>query len=209
MNRLFDRRNRPAWIVLLVCLLLTLLVWYGLRLQARHSAQQEFELRARDVTQSIEERLRQHEQILLGGAGLFDANESVTRQGWHDYVQRLNLKQQYPGIQGVGFSQAIKPADLAAHIASVRKEGYTDYTVRPPGTRSLYTAIIYLEPFAARNLAAFGYDMMSEAVRAQAMRAAVDNNTTTISGKVKLVQETHGKVQAGFLMCRCISRACR
>lgn len=200
MNRLFDRRNRPAWIVLLVCLLLTLLVWYGLRLQAWYSEQQEFELRARDVTQSIEERLRQHEQILLGGAGLFDANESVTRQGWHDYVQRLNLKQQYPGIQGVGFSQAIKPADLAAHIASVRKEGYPDYTVRPPGTRSLYTAIIYLEPFAARNLAAFGYDMMSEAVRAQAMRAAVDNNVTTISGKVKLVQETHGKVQAGFLM---------
>lgn len=199
-QRLFDRRIRSAWAVLLVCLSLTLSAWYGLRAQAMKSAEQQFELHVRDVIGAIEERLHQHEQILLGGAGLFDASESVDRAEWHSYIERLDLGQKYPGIQGVGFTQAIRPAELQAHIAAIRAEGFPDYTVRPFGERSLYTSIIYLEPFSGRNLAAFGYDMMSEAVRAKAMSMAAESGKTAISGKVKLVQETHGREQAGFLM---------
>ncbi len=199
-QRLFTRRNRVAWVVLLVCFSLTLIAWYGLSTQAIKNAGQQFELHVNDVIDSIEERLRQHEQILLGGAGLLDASNSVTRAEWRAYIERLNLKNNYPGIQGVGFSRVIKPAELQAHIATIRAEGFSDYTVRPPGKRPLYTSIIYLEPFLGRNLAAFGYDMMSEATRASAMRMAAESGRTSISGKVKLVQETHGKEQAGFLM---------
>ena len=199
-QHLFTRRNRPAWVALLVCLSLTLSAWYGLRMQAMKSAGQQFELHAQEVIGSIEERLRQHEQILLGGAGLFDASESVERAEWRAYVDRLNLGRNYPGIQGVGFSRIIRSAELQAHIGAIHAEGFPGYTVRPPGERSLYTSIVYLEPFSGRNLAAFGYDMMSEAIRAKAMRMAAESGKTAISGKVKLVQETHGKEQAGFLM---------
>ncbi|MDD5300628.1 MAG: PAS domain S-box protein [Gallionella sp.] len=199
-QHLFDRRNRPAWVVLLVCFLLTLAAWYGLRAQVMKSAGQQFDLHVRDVIYSIEARLRRHEQILLGGAGLFDASDSVNRAEWRTYIERLNLKQNYPGIQGVGFSRIIQPAELQAHIGAIRAEGFPDYTVRPPGERPLYTSIIYLEPFSGRNLAAFGYDMLSEATRAKAMHMAAESGKTAISGKVKLVQETHGKEQAGFLM---------
>lgn len=200
LQRLFDRRNRFAWMVLLVCFALTLLAWYGVYRQAIRNAEQQFELHVRDVVYSIEERLRQHEQILLGCAGLFEASESVERAEWHTYVERLRLKENYPGIQGIGYVQVIKPADLEAHIAAIRAEGFVDYTVRPAGDRSLYSSTIYLEPFTGRNLAAFGYDMMSEATRAKAMRMAAESGKTIVSGKVKLVQETHGKEQAGFLM---------
>ena len=199
-QRLFIRRNRPAWVVLLVCLSLTLAAWYGLRVQSIKNAGQQFELHVLDVTSSIEDRLRQHEQILLGGTGLFEASDSVERAEWHAYVERLNLGKNYPGILGVGYSQIIKPADLQAHIAAIRAQGFPGYTVRPPGERSLYTSIIYLEPFSGRNLAAFGYDMMSDDTRAKAMRMAAESGHTSISAKVKLVQETHGKEQAGFLM---------
>jgi PAS domain S-box-containing protein len=130
----------------------------------------------------------------------FDASESVDRKEWRTYIERLNLGRNYPGIQGVGFSRIIKPAELKSHIAAMRAEGFPDYTVRPPGERSLYTSIIYLEPLSGRNLAAFGYDMMSETTRAKAMRMAAESGKTAITGKVKLVQETHGKEQAGFLM---------
>lgn len=199
-QRLFDRRNRPAWAVLLVYLLLALVAWYGLRMQAMKNAERQFETHVRDVTDSIKERLRQNEQILLGGEGLFAAREAVDRLIWRTYIERLHLKENYPGIQGVGFIEIIRPADLPAHIAAIRAEGFPDYTVHPPGQRPLYTSVIYLEPFSGRNLAAFGYDMMSEATRAKAMRMAAESGKTTISGKVKLVQETHGKEQAGFLM---------
>lgn len=195
------RRHALAWMTLLVSLLLTVLVWYGLRVQIRHSFEQHFELRGREVIGAIESRMRDHEQILLGGAGLFDAQAGhVGRAAWRAYVERLNLAHNFPGIQGVGFSQLIAPRELAAHTAAVRAEGFPAYAVRPPGEREQYTSIVYLEPFTDRNLAAFGYDMMSEPIRAQAMRRAGESGRTAISDKVKLVQETHGKVQAGLLM---------
>lgn len=200
LHRLLDRRNRPAWAVLFISITLTFLAGYGLHLQTQNYASQQFELHVRDVLDSIEERMHQQEQILLGGVGLFDASDKVTRADWQAYVERLNLTKNYPGIQGVGFSRYIRPDELNSHIEQIRSEGFPQYTVRPAGDRPAYTSIIYLEPFVGRNLAAFGFDMMSEATRARAMRAAVDSNLTTITNKVKLVQETHGKVQAGLLM---------
>lgn len=199
-NRLFDRRNLPAWGVLIACLSVTMMAWHLAEQQVTKNAQQQFTNHANDIINAIEARMHQHEQILLGSAGLFEASKSVGRAEWRTYVARLNLDQNYPGIQGVGYSQVVQPKDLAAHIAAIRAEGYPGYTIRPPGERTLYTAIIYLEPFSGRNLAAFGYDMMSEATRAKAMHLAVETGKVTITGKVKLVQENQGEVQAGFLM---------
>ena len=200
LRRYLDRRNRPAWMILGLCLLVMLLVWYSARANNQHSAEQQFNLHVRDITQAIKNRLRDHEQILLGGAGLFDASQSVERNEWHAFVQRLNLAKNYPGILGVGYSQIVQPGELAAHEAAIRAQGFPNFMVKPAGTRPLYSSIIYLEPFSGRNLAAFGYDMFSQPTRAQAMKLAGETGNTTISGKVKLVQETHGKVQAGFLM---------
>lgn len=195
-----SRRNRPAWMVLLVCVVLTWWVWSGLRGVSLRAAQQEFNLHVEEIEGVIADRLRQHEQILLGGAGLYDASGAVTRANWHAYAERLQLGRNYPGIQGLGFGQLIAPAQLQAHIASVRAEGFPHYTVRPSGERPLYAPIIYLEPFSGSHLAAFGFDMMSEATRAQAMRLAAQTGNTAITGKVSLVQETEGSAQAGFLM---------
>jgi len=195
-----DRRNRPAWAVLIILISATLFAANAVRLQVQKNAQSKFDIYVQEVLDNITDRMRQHEQILLGGVGLIDASTSVSRTEWHAYVERLNLNKNYPGIQGVGLSPFIKSAELKAHIESVRKEGFPQYTVRPSGERSQYIPITNLEPFSGRNMTAFGFDMMSEAARASAMRAAVDNNIVTITNKVKLVQETHGKVQAGLLM---------
>lgn len=59
---------------------------------------------------------------------------------------------------------------------------------------------IHLEPFAGRNLRAFGYDMLSEPTRRAAMEASRDKNKVVHSGKVLLVHETETDVQAGLLM---------
>ena len=189
-----------AWLVLVLGLFVVLLLWSGLHAQKTNFAEAQFELRAQEVVHAIERRLRHHEQILLGGAGLFDISDNLSREQWRTYVERLRLKGNYPGILGVGYSQVVYPDQMADHVASVRAEGFPEYSVKPAGERPIYTSIVYLEPFMGRNLAAFGYDMFSEKTRHEAMQQAVDDKRTTISGKVRLVQETHGKEQAGFLM---------
>jgi PAS domain S-box-containing protein len=161
---------------------------------------ERFTLLSDDLVSNIKKRLRQHEQILLGGAGLFDASSDVTREDWRTYVERLNLEKNYPGILGVGFSKALQPSEVPKHIAEVRKEGFSEFDVHPRGERPLYSSIVYLEPFAGRNMAAFGFDMLSEPTRAEALYRAAEKNITAITGKVTLVQENKDKVQAGFLM---------
>ncbi len=158
---------------------------------------------ARDVDlleTAIEARMRAYEQVLRGARGLFAASNDVTRVEWMRYVDTLDLEENYPGIQGVGFSLLITPEDLAAHIERVRAEGFPDYVVYPPGPRDVYTAIIYLEPFDVRNRRAFGFDMFQEPTRNAAMSGARDKGVADVSGKVRLVQENETDVQNGFLM---------
>ena len=197
---LLSKRGLSAWLTLAAGLLLSALLTLWSYENRQENAAARFGLIAADVINNVEKRLKDHEQILLGGAGLFDSIGKVSRQQWHTYVSRLQLEDNYPGILGVGYSQVIAPADLPGHVQEIRNSGFPDYQIRPLGDRKLYTSIIYLEPFAGRNLAAFGFDMYSEPTRRDAMQRAVNGGMTSISGKVALVQETHGRKQAGFLM---------
>ncbi|MET1079829.1 MAG: CHASE domain-containing protein [Pseudomonas sp.] len=194
------RRHPLAWGVLLVSLCAVLLAWNNLRLSQADAANQQFQLMTEDVLQAIRERMLDHERILLGGAGLFDASRTVSREEWHTYITRLNLASGYPGIQGVGFAQVLQAEQRAALEAAVRAEGFTGFNLHPDGQRELYSAVLYLEPSSGRNLSSFGFDMLSEANRREAMLAAARNNQAQLSGKVVLVQETHGTVQPGLLM---------
>jgi PAS domain S-box-containing protein len=200
IRQAFHWRNGVAWLVLAFALLVQLALLHHLERKEERAAVKQFDLLAQTTTEAIRKRMTDHEQILLGAAGLFEASEEVTRVQWRDYNERLQLTERYPGIQGVGFAEVVQQPDLQTHIQSVRAEGFADYDVQPPGNRTLYTPIVFLEPFNERNQAAFGYDMFAEPVRRQAMLAAAETGNTRITGKVTLRQEIYREVQAGILM---------
>lgn len=160
-----------------------------------------FEYRAQQANALIKRRIVNYIQILKGAKGVFAAAEEVDREEWKDYFNIINVLENYPGIQGIGFAEYIdSKEELKEHLKEVRSHGYSDYSVRPAGIRKIYTPIKFLEPFTGRNIRAFGFDMYSEPVRRKAMETARDNDIPAISGKVKLVQETNQDVQAGFLI---------
>lgn len=199
-NVLSRRILWPAWGILAFCLTATILATLYMKNDVEQSARQEFIFACDEIEAKIDDRLKAHEQILLAGAAFFDSSEQVTRKQWHNFVKRLNLESNFPGIQGVGFTALIPSDQLDRHIREIRQEGFPDYSVRPQGDREVYSSIVYLEPFENRNLRAFGYDMFSEAVRRAAMERARDQNQAALSGKVFLVQETETDIQAGALM---------
>ena len=189
-----------AWFVFVVAMLVTVFASMQVKQLIEAEAVRNVSSAYDQAALKIQERLNTYAQILRGGAGLFAASTSVERHEWRDYVKTLQTEQSVPGVQGVGFATVVAPGQLSAHIASIRQEGFPDYTVRPAGERALTTSIIYLEPFRERNLRAFGFDMYSEPVRRAAMEQARDAGTVALSGKVELVQETAKDVQAGTLM---------
>ena len=160
----------------------------------------QFYREAEQATLAIEDRLDIYISALEGGRGLFRASDSVERDEWAAYVDALDIQNRYPGIQGMGYSVFVTPEDRDGHVQSIRDEGFSEYGIKPEGERSIYTAIIYLEPFDIRNQQAFGYDMFSNLVRRSAMEQARDTVTPKISGRITLVQEIDTDVQPGFLI---------
>jgi len=196
----FRRAPFSAWLALAAFLALTVFAVIRTKTDAERDAVAEFSYAADQILLKIEERFASYNLILRGGAGLFTASESVSREDWGDYFEKLAPDRNLPEVQGLGFSKVISPDHLAQHIADVRAEGFPEYTVAPAGERDIYTSIVYLEPFSDRNLRAFGYDMFTEPVRRLAMEQARDTGMAAISGKVQLLQESNADVQPGFLM---------
>ena len=186
--------------VLVLGLLLTLGTWRRDRSAQQREVHAYFDYRSRDAVARIEARLRHYEQALLATRGLFQAREAVSQSAFAPFVASLEVAKCYPGIQGIGFSLRVPPAELDRHLVQLRRQGFPDYHIRPAGKRAVYTSIIYLEPFKERNLRAFGFDMFSEPVRQEAMGRATDLGEPALSGKVQLVQETDEDLQAGVLL---------
>lgn len=189
-----------AWSIVLSSAATTIWLWRSNVRQARERARAGFEQEIGRSRTSILVRLQAYEDALYGVRSLFEANSTVTRQMFHDYVAGLNIQERFPGVQAIGFAQFVPSAQKSTHIEELRKQGFPDYSIRPEGERPEYTSIVYIEPFDWRNKRAFGYDMFSEPVRHAAMEYARDTGKTSLSAKVKLVQETQADVQAGFLM---------
>jgi len=197
------RRRTIAWAALtfLALALVALALSLSASADARRNAGERFAFKVAEAQFAIQQRLMAYEQVLRGGVALFTAmGAHVTRDMWHAYVAGLAIEGNYPGIQGIGFSERIREEDLHTHLASIRAEGFPDYQISPEGVRGEYTSIIFLEPFDWRNKRAFGFDMFSEPMRRAAMTRARDEGQPAVSGKVILVQETEESVQNGFLM---------
>ena len=194
---------KKAWIsyaILIIGIGLTFAVAIYTKNNSETLAKQEFALLCDEIKTKITTRLNTHALFLRSGSSFFAASDTVSRKEWEKFIGNSNYENYLPGIQGVGFSAIIKKEQLQQHIQQIRNEGFPEYTVRSTGNEEIYTSIIYIEPFADKNLRAFGYDMYAEPIRRKAMQQACDNNIAALSGKVLLVQETAEDLQAGTLM---------
>ena len=186
-------------VVLFVSLSASYFFWKQALNQANEHINSEFHFRTQEVLNLIERRMMAYRDILKGAQTFFELSPH-SRIQFASYIDKLSLNENYPGIQGIGFSLKISPSQLRTHENKIRMEGFKNYKVQPLEKREFYSSIIYLEPFKDRNLKAFGYDMLSEPTRAMAMKEAALSGQAVLSGKLKLIQENNENPQAGFIM---------
>ncbi len=189
-----------AWAALCLGLLATAFASLQVKRDIEQNAASRYALTCDKVTLEIQGRLGDYALILRGGAALFAASNRVDRQEWRAYVEKLQVNKSVPGVQAIGFAQAIPPRQLASHIARIRSGGLPEYTVHPSGERSIYTSIVFLEPFRYRNVSALGFDLHTEPVSRAAMDQALDTGEAALSGKIRLAQGGDTEAQTGVLM---------
>ncbi|HEY6898815.1 MAG TPA: CHASE domain-containing protein [Rhodocyclaceae bacterium] len=188
------------WLALLTALGVTILGWHLVSGQIEQNARERFLTLTRQITWTIDDRLNDYERLLRGGGGLFAASKEVERAEWREFVAYQNIRQKLQGIQGFGFVAHVSAAEKFSLEQRVQREGFPGFAVKPPGERTEYAPIIYLEPFDERNQRAFGLDLMSEPVRRAALEAARDSGRAALTGKIQLVQEDGKDIQPGLLL---------
>jgi diguanylate cyclase (GGDEF)-like protein/PAS domain S-box-containing protein len=170
------------------------------REHALHEMRASFDFSVREATTRIEQRMAAYLQVLQSVDGLMSHGNQVSRQEFHNFVEKLKLDENFPGIQAVSFAQILPAAQKEQHLAAIRGQGFADYAIHPGGERARYTPVIYIEPFSGRNLRAFGHDPYAQPERRSIMELARDLDQPVMTGKLTLVQENDKDVQAGFLI---------
>lgn len=194
--------GRPAvpYLILVLGLLFTFVVSLYLSRMGDARDQSRFRSTVRELDGSIRNRIQTYITLLRAGTGLFAASENVESKEFNNFVEQIDLRRNYPGIQGMGFSIRLRPEQKDALIEKMRNSGFPSFKLWPEGTRNEYHSIIYLQPLDRRNETAIGYDMATDPVRRAAMETARDKGMAAASGKVTLVQEIDAIKQAGFLI---------
>lgn len=190
----------PVLLAMLGAAVALVFVWNEIERRHRERIEEHLAFQAREIALHIDQRMRAYVQVLRGARALFDASDEVTAADWKAYVSALALEDGFPGIQGIGFSQYVPASGVENHVARMRALGQSGYAIHPPGPRTEYSSIVYLEPLNWRNQRAFSYDMLSEPVRREAMDRARRSGDAALSGKVRLIQETDHDIQAGVLL---------
>lgn len=182
MHRLHRRLLTP--LVLIASLSITGLSWQHERHNAMRDQQAALDFALRSDASRIEQGMAGYQQMLRGAQGLFAAAGGVEPHEFRAYVDALQLDANFSGIDGIGFLPLVTEAERDAHVAAMRKRGFSDYTIRPAGVRGRYAPLVQLEPTASGPLPLRGFDAYADSRRRPAMELARDTDAPVITRKL-------------------------
>ncbi|MCD1641615.1 PAS domain S-box protein [Aurantimonas coralicida] len=193
------RFTAPSLLALIVPLALTLYAWKMTTEISEQKNQASFAVLAEDSLQALLHRISSYKQSLDGGSGLFLASASTTAQEWETFVEALNIEENLPGINGIGFIQPVGLGGLQSFLDQAFRDGVGPMQVHPDTPAPARFVIKYIEP-RDRNLKALGLNIAFETNRYEAAVRARDTGEAVITRRIFLVQDT--TKSAGFLLLR-------
>jgi PAS domain S-box-containing protein len=166
------------------------LILYQLASQmVENKSRTQFDYHTNSARLAIEARIHSYVDVLRATRAMFHASVEGTRQEFHTYVAELNLERSFPGINNLNFAPRVLKRDKAAFESSVRLDtsvdanGYPDFAIKPPGIRSEYHVLTYLEP-AEGNRGSLGFDLASIPRGEEALALSRDTGELTSSGRL-------------------------
>ncbi len=179
--------------------------WMYLFLQGAAVRRDEafFNERIVEANAAIGVRMSHYVDALHGGAGFFMTSKSIDREAWRAYAQSLQLRQRYPGINGLGVILAVAPDRVDEWKARVQVAGEPAPSIVPfPATREesadgLNYLITFVEGSAA-DRAPVGRNIATEPSRRRAAELARDSGRPQINQRIPNSRDTQRR--AGLLL---------
>ena len=180
-------QTRAAFFVLVLGLAISFVAWRFTGERVGGEAAREFQQKTDRAVETIDQRIQEYSNILIGLRGLFAASDEVTRDEFQRYLSGFQLGRRYFMLRLLSYAQRVTRAEKAAFEQRVRRDtsvnprGYPDFAIKPPGDRDEYVVVQYLEPMAG-NEAGFGLDLNAEPVRRAGIERARDSGEPAATG---------------------------
>ena len=188
------RRGAASLVVFAMGVTLSAAAAYLVAGQVAREERLKFEADVGGAEDAIASRVRVYSDLLMGIRGLLIAENAIGRDEFRRYVDSLDLKHRYSGVQVIHYSRRITDAQRPAFEATVRSDtsvesrGYPGFAINPPGIRPEYVIVQYVEPMAG-NEAALGLDLSGDSVRLAALERTRDSGKLTASGAIALAHD--------------------
>ena len=202
LRRLFLRRSVPYGLFSLACGLSIAASSYlsstaAATTEAR--TRSDFLTDAQQTARQIQVGLNAYFEVVRAGAVLLSSDTEINRNDFRRFVAGLQLRERYPGIEGIGFAPCVPRSELRTFLRTFALDG-SRLVVWPAGARRVHCPTVFLEPMDNRNRAAIGFDLASEPDLQQAMARARDSGQPEASRKVTDLQVSDKGWRGNFVL---------
>ncbi|HLW73618.1 MAG TPA: CHASE domain-containing protein, partial [Gammaproteobacteria bacterium] len=195
-----------ALLVLLAGLVLTGITYRVTLTNQTAAREARFTQYAGQVTNTIHARFAQYLAVLDASAGLFFASAKVTRAGWQQFADTIDLKSNYPGISTLQYLSFVRQQELAAFLSATRADHAPNYKIIPfVAAAPFYCPSTYVAPYSTGGFAQ-GNDPCHRSVNGGALLlAARDSGRDTMSVPLALT-DVNNNVHRGVVVARPLYR---
>ena len=161
----------------------------------------KFKASVDDAIARVETRLDMHLTVLRVTQAFFAAQDApISHQQFKTFIDTLDVGVNFPGLRGIGYAQLVRKGDEKLAERIIREGQGLDRQVYPDTDREWRAPVVMFEPLEPSSDVLFGFDMLSEPGRRDAIEAAMQDDLHHATGPVMLGSNSGVQPYRGFLV---------
>ena len=165
----------------------TILAWNYTGRKIEMESRASFEADTDDIQRIIDVQIQHYIDTLYGVQGLFKAYGDVSLEQWNKYIDSLDLKKRFPGIQDVTYARYVPREEAKDFENNIRRTYHNNaLKIHPAVDREEYFPTLYASSFSQDNTRKLGFDLGSDPVRLSALNRAIQSGEAVVTGKLTL-----------------------
>jgi len=191
----------PPAIVFLVIIAGVIFGWQNACSSLYQSISMAAETRANASSQALKAHFLAYEQILRGGAGLFEGSDQVDKAEWDSIIKSFSTGSNFNDMLSIGLIRVFAAADAEEVIRSAERQGIDTFTLTPaqPPT-GIYAALMYATPLEPVSSVPYGFDVYSVPIRRATMFHARDSGNISMTPPVAHLLPFKGEGTSEFTL---------
>lgn len=191
-----EKRLFSPFIVFILCAVLTCFAWRVATLSSKAENLARFDRSANSLLYAFKNRMAVYTNALVYTRNLMNLKPDLTDEEFKNFVRGMNLKEEYPGIQSIGYIRRLSSQGLKKMLPSLPEKAEQILEKK----KDSYDVVTIVERVAANSTSAAGIDLSESPVRLLGMDRAAETGVPVATDKVMRFTETPNSADEFFFL---------